>query len=241
MKEKYPNDMIVEHIQQIVSEILHVDPNTLQLTDPVFGPGDGLVTSFYWVEVNIAVEDKFHLEIPDEDVWKLETIGDYVNYIRRWQEDLPPFEDISSPTQISTKKRIVQKKPTAEPHGQQQDSLSLAWEFHQGHWERTEDPIQQGEMKPDQDIKHILQQRGYKPSPILRMGKREQGMQVEVYAKEQKERNGVQNYYVRLHIGPEVETIYISSLPSLLSLLQRLGPIIANSQDLGPRVVLSHI
>ena len=63
------------------------------------------------------------------------------------------------------------------------------------------------------------------------MGKRGQGMHVEVYVKEQTKKKGAHNYYVRLWIGSEIESIYISNLPSLLTLLHRFGPIIANSQD----------
>ncbi len=225
------DDTLIERIRQIVGEVLKVAPDTLKLTDPVFGEGYDLVNSLYWVEVNMAVENEFHLEIPEEDATRLETIEEYVYYIRRRQEGLPPFENRSSPAQPSAKKGTDRKKSIAEPQEQQQrEASSYVWEFHQGHWERTEDPMQKGGLEIHQHTENRLQQGGYKPSPILRMGKREQGMRVEVYVKEHKEKNGAQNYYIQLWIGPEVESIYISNLPSLISLLQRLGPIIANSQ-----------
>jgi len=239
MKEKHSEDTIVERIQQIVGKMLAVAPDTLKLTDPVFGLGDGLLNSLYWVEVTDAIEKEFHLVIPEEDTYRLETIGDYVGYIYRLQNGLPSFEDKPSPTQPSAEKQTAQKNSTPELSEQQkQESLSRSWEFHQGHWEATTDTIQQRGMEPDQDIKYTLQKHGYKPLPILRMGKREQGMQVDIYVKEHKKGNGTQNYYIRLHIGPEVETIYVSNLPSLLSLLQRLGTIIANSHNIDDQTIV---
>lgn len=225
-----PEDTVIERIQQVVGKVLKVAPNTLKLTDEVFGNEDGLVSGLRWVEANMAIENEFHLDIPDEDEERLQTIGDYVSYIRRRQKSLPPFEDAPSPVQPPAKKRADREKSKTELQEQQHREDSYpAWEFHHGHWEHTEDPIQMGELETDQPTKHMLQQYGYKSLPILRMGKREQGMHIEVYAKEHKEENGTQNYYTRLWIGPEVESIYISNLPSLLTLLHRLGPIIANS------------
>jgi len=227
-------DDLVERMRQIVGKTLNVEPTTLHLTDPVYGhedsapndPYGGVLTGFYWVEVTTVVEEEFDLEIPDGDMGRLHTIADYANYVRRWQAGLPPFEERPAPAPTPTKKRADRKKSKAEP----QEGSYSAWEFHHGHWERTEGTIQMGELETDQPTKHALKQCGYKPLPILCMGKREQGMHIEVYAKEHKEDNGIQNYYAQLWIGPEVESIYVSNLPSLLSLLHRLGPIIANSR-----------
>lgn len=224
------NDTTIERIRQVVGNVLKVAPNTLRLTDTVFGNEDGLVSGLRWVEANMAIANEFRLHIPEEDEERLETIGDYVSYIRRRQAGLSPFEEKPAPAPLSTQRRMNRKKSRVEPQEQQhQEDSYPAWEFHHGHWEHTENTIRQGELETDQEVTQLLQQRGYKPVSILRMGKQEQGMHVEVYVKEHKEDNGTQNYYTRLWIGPEVESIYVSNLPSLLTLLHRLGPIIANS------------
>ena len=142
------DDTLVERIKQIVSETLDVDPNTLRLTDAVYGQDEGLVSSLHWVEVNMGIKSEFHLEIPDEDMMRLETIWDYANYVHRQQAGLPPFENRPSPPQPSVTKRTARKKSTArQEQPQQQTDAALAWEFNQGRWEHTEDPIQTARVR----------------------------------------------------------------------------------------------
>jgi len=239
-EKKYLNDQLEERIRQLVGEVLDIAPDTLELTNYVYGEDDdGLVESLHWVQANIAIESEFQLKIPSEDMERLVTIGDYVNYIRRRQDGVPPFENISSSARPSPR-RTYQKKLTSKPKEQQKQGISYnAWEFHHNHWEHIhnhwehiEDSLQQADAGNNQEFTQRLQRSGYSPSPILRMGKRGQGMSVEVYAKVHKEEDGDRNYYVHLSIGVEVESIFVSNLPSLLSLLHRLASITAQSQAL---------
>jgi tRNA G18 (ribose-2'-O)-methylase SpoU len=82
-------------------------------------------------------------------------------------------------------------------------------------------------------VEEALHRLKYQTKPALVMGTQEQGMRAEVYGGEKKEGNPPDcAYYVRLWIGQDVESIYVSTLPGLITLLSRLGTIVGTVQAL---------
>ncbi|MCX7903729.1 MAG: acyl carrier protein [Caloramator sp.] len=72
--------MIFEKIKERISDILGVDPDDITM-DSHFIDDLG-ADSLDIVELIMALEEDFDLEIPDEDAEKLQTVGDVVDYIK---------------------------------------------------------------------------------------------------------------------------------------------------------------
>lgn len=71
-----------EKIKSIIVEQLGVDEDEITL-DTTFA--DLNADSLDIVELIMALEEEFNLDIPDEDAEKIRTVGDAVNYIRENQ------------------------------------------------------------------------------------------------------------------------------------------------------------
>ena len=65
-------------IKEIVVNIVHCDESSLS---PASTWEDLKADSLDLVQVLIAIEDKFGIEIPDEDAQKFQNFGDFVNYV----------------------------------------------------------------------------------------------------------------------------------------------------------------
>ncbi len=72
--------MILEKVKEIISEQLGVDEEEV-VNDAQFIEDLG-ADSLDLVELIMALEEEFDLEIPDEDAEKITTIGDAVEYIK---------------------------------------------------------------------------------------------------------------------------------------------------------------
>ena len=70
---------VLAGVKEIVVEIAGIDANTIEM-DKKFNE-DLEVDSLSMVEVIVASEEKFGVKIPDEEVTKMATVGDAVNYI----------------------------------------------------------------------------------------------------------------------------------------------------------------
>ena len=71
--------MVFEKIKKILAEQLDADVDEMTLETRI---GDDLgADSLDVVEMLMAIEDEFEVEIPDEDIEGLKTIGDVVEYI----------------------------------------------------------------------------------------------------------------------------------------------------------------
>ena len=70
---------VLERVQTIVTDRLGVDPD--QVTENAEFIGDLNADSLDLVEVIMAMEQEFDLEIKDEDAENIRTVGDAVNYI----------------------------------------------------------------------------------------------------------------------------------------------------------------
>ena len=66
-------------LASILQEVADVDPN--DVADDKSFTDDLDVDSLSMVEVAMAAEEQFGVKIPDDDLPKLKTVGDAVNYI----------------------------------------------------------------------------------------------------------------------------------------------------------------
>ncbi|MCD6453594.1 MAG: acyl carrier protein [Dehalococcoidales bacterium] len=67
-----------ETIKDIVVKIVHCDRETLT---PNASFQDMKADSLDMVQVLVALEDEFGIEIPDEDAQKFKNFGDFVSYV----------------------------------------------------------------------------------------------------------------------------------------------------------------
>jgi len=75
---------VLERVQGIVTERLGVEPD--QVVESAEFIGDLNADSLDLVEVIMAMEQEFDLEIKDEDAENIRTVGDAVNYIQEHQQ-----------------------------------------------------------------------------------------------------------------------------------------------------------
>ena len=77
--------MVFEKIKQILADQLDADIDEMTMETRI---ADDLgADSLDVVEMLMAIEDDFDVEIPDEDIEGLKTIGDVVDYINKNIED----------------------------------------------------------------------------------------------------------------------------------------------------------
>lgn len=72
---------IFDQVKDVVVEQLSVDPEAVKLESKIIE--DLGADSLDVVELVMALEEKFEVEIPDTEAEKLITIGDVVNYIEK--------------------------------------------------------------------------------------------------------------------------------------------------------------
>ena len=73
-------DEIEEKVKKIIIEQLEVAPDKVK---PEASFADDLkADSLAVVELVLALEEQFKIEIPDEDTEKIKTVGDAINYIK---------------------------------------------------------------------------------------------------------------------------------------------------------------
>jgi len=72
---------VEEEIKEIVAGIVHVDKSVLTREGSL--RKDIKADSLDIVQALVAVEDKFDIEIPDEEAQKFQNFGDLVDYVER--------------------------------------------------------------------------------------------------------------------------------------------------------------
>jgi acyl carrier protein len=75
---------IEQKVREIIVEQLGVDPE--QVTQEASFVDDLGADSLDTVELVMALEEEFDLEIPDEDAEKMTTVGEAIEYIQRNME-----------------------------------------------------------------------------------------------------------------------------------------------------------
>jgi acyl carrier protein len=73
-------DNVEERVRKIIIEQLEVAPDKVK-AEASFSE-DLKADSLAVVELVLALEEAFKLEIPDEDTEKIKTVGDAINYIK---------------------------------------------------------------------------------------------------------------------------------------------------------------
>lgn len=72
--------MVFDKVREIIIEQLGLDENT-EINPSTSLMADLEADSLDAVEIIMALEDEFSIEIPDEDAEKFKNIGDIANYI----------------------------------------------------------------------------------------------------------------------------------------------------------------
>jgi acyl carrier protein len=72
-------DEVLAGIKEIVVEVAGIDANIIAMDKKFTDDLD--VDSLSMVEIVVAAEEKFGVKIPDEEVTKMATVGDAVNFI----------------------------------------------------------------------------------------------------------------------------------------------------------------
>ena len=73
--------MILDKIKELIVDQLSVDPDEIQMDANLMK--DLEADSLDAVEIIMAIEDEYDIEIPDEDAEKFQTIRDIVNYLEK--------------------------------------------------------------------------------------------------------------------------------------------------------------
>ena len=71
--------MVFEKLQSVVADQLDVEPEKVKLEANI--AEDLGADSLDIVDLVMAIEEEFDMEIPDDAVEKIKTVGDIVNYI----------------------------------------------------------------------------------------------------------------------------------------------------------------
>lgn len=72
---------VLAGIREIVEEVAGVSPDQIEMDKSFTDDLD--VDSLSMVEVVVAAEERFGIKIPDDEVTKMGTVGDAVNFIVR--------------------------------------------------------------------------------------------------------------------------------------------------------------
>ena len=71
--------MVLEKVREIIANQLNVDAATITLETHLVD--DLGADSLDAVDLIMAIEDEYGIEIPDEDAEKFQTVGDLVRYV----------------------------------------------------------------------------------------------------------------------------------------------------------------
>ena len=72
--------MVFEKVKEILAEQLDADPDEMTMDTKIAEELEA--DSLDVVELLMSIEDEFDVEIPDEEIENLKTIGDVVEYIQ---------------------------------------------------------------------------------------------------------------------------------------------------------------
>mgnify|MGYP002564430043 CR=1 FL=1 len=75
--------MVFEKIRTILCEQLELEENQVTMESSIME--DLGADSLDLVDLLMSLEDQFNLEVPDEDVKKIKTVGDLVRYVEEKQ------------------------------------------------------------------------------------------------------------------------------------------------------------
>lgn len=76
---------MIEKLREVICHFVDIDPNSLT-EDTNIRTELGL-NSLELVNIAVAIEDEFDVEIPDREVINIETLGDAAKLIEKYLED----------------------------------------------------------------------------------------------------------------------------------------------------------
>ncbi len=76
---------MLETLKEVICRFVDIDPNTL--TEETNIRSELGLNSLELINIAVAIEDEFDLEIPDREVANIETLGDAIKVIQKYQED----------------------------------------------------------------------------------------------------------------------------------------------------------
>ena len=76
--------MIFEKVREIMVDTVNCDADDVKMEAAL--SEDLGIDSLDAVELNMALEDEFHIEIPDEELSNMKTVSDIVRYIEEKAE-----------------------------------------------------------------------------------------------------------------------------------------------------------
>lgn len=71
--------MVFEKVQKILASVLSIDESTIKMESNIID--DLGADSLDLVDAIVAFNDEFSVDIPDEDIESIQTVGDIVKYI----------------------------------------------------------------------------------------------------------------------------------------------------------------
>lgn len=72
--------MVLEKVKKILSEQFSVDEDSITLNTNI--AEDLGADSLDVVDILMSIEDEFEIEVPDEEIENIRTVGELVNYIK---------------------------------------------------------------------------------------------------------------------------------------------------------------
>lgn len=76
---------MLEQVRDVICRFVDIDPATL--TEDTNIRSDLGLNSLELINIAVAIEDEFDLEIPDREVANIETLGDAVKIIEKYMDD----------------------------------------------------------------------------------------------------------------------------------------------------------
>lgn len=76
---------MLETLREVICRFVDIDPNTL--TEDTNIRSELGLNSLELINIAVAIEDEFDLEIPDREVANIETLGDAIKVIQKYQDD----------------------------------------------------------------------------------------------------------------------------------------------------------
>ncbi len=76
---------MLETLREVICRYVDIDPNTL--TEETNIRSELGLNSLELINIAVAIEDEFDVEIPDREVGNIETLGDAIKVIEKYLED----------------------------------------------------------------------------------------------------------------------------------------------------------
>ena len=76
---------MLETMREVICRFVDIDPNTL--TEETNIRSELGLNSLELINIAVAIEDEFDVEIPDREVGNIETLGDAIKVIEKYIEE----------------------------------------------------------------------------------------------------------------------------------------------------------